>query len=217
MTSDTIRSDEILTGPETFPLWKVKVTQRLRSGKVYGVITGTDTQPTPRTSVTHLAIRDWQECDEKAHGIIQEHLSNALLLKTASCASAKELWDKLLSLLNAPNTSSAFYIFQQLFNVAWDGNSRVLEHITTLQTSESRLTAMKFAVDSKVLAFILLNSLPKTPEWEIFKSSLINTVEESNLTFDAIETWIIAEDACLHPSRHLESAIKASRASKASA
>jgi len=35
-------------------------------------------------------------------------------------------------------------------------------------------------------------------------------VEESNLTFDAIETRIVAEDACLHPSRHSESAMKAS-------
>jgi len=112
----------------------------------------------------HSDIRDWQECDKKAHSIIQEHLSDALLLKTTSCASTKELWDKLLSLLNALNTSSTFYIFQQLFNVAWDSNSGVLEHITTLWTSESRLAAIKFAIDSKVLAFILLNSLPKTLE-----------------------------------------------------
>ena len=173
-------------------------------------------QPIPGTSVTHLDIHDWQERDEKAHGIIQECLSDALLLKTASCASAKELWDKLLSLLNAPNTSSTFYIFQQLFNVTLDGNSGVLEHITMLWTSESRLAAMKFAIDSKVLAFILLDSLPKTPEWEIFKSSLINTVEESNLTFNAIETQIIMEGARLHPSEHSESAMKASGAPKAS-
>ena len=76
---------------------------------------------------------------------------------------------------------------------------------------------MKFTIDSKVLAFILLNSLPKTLEWEIFKSSLINTVEESNLTFDAIKTQIIAEDARLHSSRHSESVMKASGAPKASA
>ena len=85
-----------------------------------------------------------------------------------------------------------------------------------LQTSELHLTAMKFAVDSKVMSFILLNSLLKTPMWEMFKSSLINTMEESNFTFDMIETWIVAEDACLHPSRHSESAMKASGASKAS-
>jgi len=184
--------------------------EKLYSRKVYRVIVGTDTQYTLRTSVTHSDVHDWQECDEKAHGIIQEHLSNALLLKTASCASAKEFWDKHLSLLDALNTSSTFSIFQQLFNIAWDDKSRVLEHIAMLQTSEFHLATMKFAVDSKVMAFILLNSLPKTPEWEMFKSSLINTVEESSLTFDVIETWIVAEDAHFYPSRHSESAMKTS-------
>ena len=47
---------------------------------------------------------------------------------------------------------------------------------------------MKYSVDDKVLSFILLNSLPNTPEWEMFKSSVVNTVEESKLMFDSIET-----------------------------
>ncbi|KIJ10955.1 hypothetical protein PAXINDRAFT_40211, partial [Paxillus involutus ATCC 200175] len=70
---------------------------------------------------------------------------------------------------------------------------------------------MKFSVDNKLLSFILLNSLPKTSEWEMFKSSVVNTVEESNLTFDAIETRITTEDSRLYPSGHSESAMKASR------
>jgi hypothetical protein len=47
---------------------------------------------------------------------------------------------------------------------------------------------MKYSVDDKVLSFILLNSLPNTPAWEMFKYSVVNTVEESKLTFDSIET-----------------------------
>jgi len=70
----------------------------------------------------------------------------------------------LHKILEAPNVSSTFYIFQELFSAAQDGNSRVLEHITSLWTSESCLTAMKFTVNAKVMEFILLNSLPKTLE-----------------------------------------------------
>ncbi|KIK74594.1 hypothetical protein PAXRUDRAFT_789520 [Paxillus rubicundulus Ve08.2h10] len=47
---------------------------------------------------------------------------------------------------------------------------------------------MKFMVDTRLLAFVLLNSLPKTPEWNMFTSSIINTVKDSKLTFDAMET-----------------------------
>ena len=46
---------------------------------------------------------------------------------------------------------------------------------------------MKFTVDAKVMAFILLNSLPKASEWELFKGTLINSTEDSKTTFDAVK------------------------------
>ena len=61
---------------------------------------------------------------------------------------------------------------------------------------------MKFTVDVKVNAFILINSLPKTPEWKLFKETLINSTEESKITFDVVENLIIAEDTCLYSSGH---------------
>ncbi|KIK75365.1 hypothetical protein PAXRUDRAFT_19067 [Paxillus rubicundulus Ve08.2h10] len=74
------------------------------------------------------------------------------------------------------NISSALYLFQKIFSSTWDGTSAVSEHITTLQTIESHLAGMKFSVDDKVLSFILLISLLKTSEWEMFKSSVANTM-----------------------------------------
>ena len=109
-----------------------------------------------------------------------------------------------------PNISSAFYLFHQLFSSTWDGTSAVSEHISALQTIKSHLARMKYSVDDRVLSFILLNSLPNTPEWKMFKSSVVNTVEESRLTFDSIETWITSKDSRLHPSGHSEPAMEAS-------
>ncbi|EGO05047.1 hypothetical protein SERLA73DRAFT_68693, partial [Serpula lacrymans var. lacrymans S7.3] len=45
------------------------------------------------------------------------------------------------------------------------------------------------------MAFAILQSLPCTPEWQIFQSSVINTIEENRFTFDAVEIWITAEVA----------------------
>ena len=67
---------------------------------------------------------------------------------------------------------------------------------------EAHLAGMKISVENKILSFILLNCLPKTPEWEMFTSSVVNTVEDSKLTFDTIETRVTAEDARLYPSSH---------------
>ena len=116
-------------------------------------------------------------------------------MKTHSYSSTKELFDALVKLHETPNISSAFSLFKQLFSSTWDGTSAVFEHISSLQTVEACLAGMKISVENKILPFILLNSLPKTPEWEMFTSSVVNTVEASKLTFNVIETQVTVEDA----------------------
>ncbi|KIJ11221.1 hypothetical protein PAXINDRAFT_15852 [Paxillus involutus ATCC 200175] len=199
--SDTLRPEEILTGPNNYEIWKVRILAKLRVEKVFGIVSGTDIKPARQPLLPH-------PISENGRNI---RILDSLLMKTRNEPSSKELFDALVKLHETLNISSAFYLFQQLFSSTWDGTSAVSEHISTLRTVESRLAGMKFSVDNKLLSFILLNSLPKTPEWEMFKSSVVNTVEESNLTFDAIETRITAEDSRLYPSGHSESAMKASR------
>ena len=208
--SDVVRTEETLTGPNNYEIWKVRISAKLRTEKVFGVASGTDIMPVMSTLVTASNVRAWREHNEKAHGIIQLCISDAFLMKTRKETSSKGLFDALVTLHETPNISSAFYLFQQLFSSTWDGTSAVSEHISVLRTVESHLAGMKYSVDDKVLSFILLNSLPKTPEWEMFKSSVVNTVEEGKLTFDSIETCIITKDSRLHPSGRSESAMKAS-------
>ena len=210
--SDTVRTEETLTGPNNYEIWKVRISAKLCAEKVFGVVSGTDIMPVVSTLVTASNVRAWQEHDEKAHGIIQLRISDALLMKTHKETSSKGLFDTLVTLHETPNISSAFYLFQQLFSSTWNGTSAISEHIAALRTVESHLAGMKYSVDDKVLSFILLNSLPNTPEWEMFKSFVVNTVEESKLTFNSIETQITSEDSQLYPSGHSESAMKASRA-----
>jgi hypothetical protein len=130
--SDTVRAEEILTGPNNYEIWKVRISAKLRAENVFGVVSGTDITPVLSTLVTISDIRAWQERDEKAHGIIQLRISDALLMKTHKETSSKALFDVLIKLHETPNISSAFYLFQQLFSSTWDGTSAVSEHISTL-------------------------------------------------------------------------------------
>ena len=130
--SDTVRTEEILTGPNNYEIWKVRISAKLRAEKVFSVVSGTDVKPVPSTLVTASNILEWQHCDEKAHGIIQLHISDALLMKTHKETNSKALFDALVSLHEAPDISSSFYLFQQLFNSTWDGTSAISEHISTL-------------------------------------------------------------------------------------
>ncbi|KIJ14662.1 hypothetical protein PAXINDRAFT_12492 [Paxillus involutus ATCC 200175] len=89
--SDTLRPEEILTGPNNYEIWKVRISAKLRVEKVFGVVSGTDIKPAPSTLITSSDIREWQERDEKAHGIIQIRISDSLLMKTRNEPSSKEL------------------------------------------------------------------------------------------------------------------------------
>ncbi|EGN92490.1 hypothetical protein SERLA73DRAFT_79525 [Serpula lacrymans var. lacrymans S7.3] len=132
----------------------------------------------------------WILKDEKAYGIIQDHISNALLMRTGDLISSKKLFDKLVSLHQTSNIALAFDLFQQLTKLSWDGTSAIKDHIVKIRTIDSHLSRMKLGADTKFMAFALLQSLPCTPEWQIFQSSVINTIEEDKLTFHAVEIWI---------------------------
>ena len=77
--SDTVCTEEILTGPNNYEIWKVRISAKLQARKVFAVVSGTDIRPVPSTLVTASDILEWQHRDEKAHGIIQLRISDALV------------------------------------------------------------------------------------------------------------------------------------------
>ncbi|KIK77059.1 hypothetical protein PAXRUDRAFT_145218 [Paxillus rubicundulus Ve08.2h10] len=212
MSSNTASTDTptcpTLIRPSDFKIWKLQITAKLQREKVLGMALGTDT-----CLITSLSIPDTTTTVPRAHGIIQDSISDALLLKTEMHTTAQDLFDALLSIHQASNLASTFCIFQQLFNSTWSRGSAISEHIMSLWTLEAHLARIKIMVNPRLLAFILLNSLSKTAEWNMFTSSIINTVEDSKLTFDAMETQITSEEAHLNPSRSLDSALKVSNKS----
>ncbi|EGN95307.1 hypothetical protein SERLA73DRAFT_77329 [Serpula lacrymans var. lacrymans S7.3] len=162
----------VLTGPNNFQIWKLRIISKLCRENVLQVVTGEELKPSPGkpTSSEDPEIT-WILKDEKAHEIIQDHISDALLMRTGDLTSSKELFDKL------------------------DGTLPIQDHIAKIQTIDSHISGMKLGVDTKLMAFALLQSLPCTPEWQIFQSSVINTIKENKLTFDAVEIQITAEVA----------------------
>ncbi|KIK73052.1 hypothetical protein PAXRUDRAFT_53254, partial [Paxillus rubicundulus Ve08.2h10] len=101
--------------------------------------------PTISGTATVEEVQKWMEQNERAHRIIQDSISDALLLKMEMHTTAKDLFDALLSIHQVSNLASAFYIFQQLFNSAYilTGSSAIYEHITLLHTLEACLAGMK--------------------------------------------------------------------------
>ncbi|KIK92966.1 hypothetical protein PAXRUDRAFT_53181, partial [Paxillus rubicundulus Ve08.2h10] len=139
-----------LIGPSNFQIWKLQIMAKLRREKVLGMALGTDIfSPTLSRTLTISStamleeILKWVEWNKRAHGIIQDSISNALLLKTEMHTTAWDIFNALLSIHQASNLTSTFYILQQLFNSAWSRGFAISGHITLLQTLEACLGRMK--------------------------------------------------------------------------
>ncbi|KAH7917480.1 hypothetical protein BV22DRAFT_1188135 [Leucogyrophana mollusca] len=126
--SSSISTTPVLTGPNNFELWLLRIEGKLRREKVLWVATGQDVKPSPSNTVSSKPEDDpelaWVLRDEKAHGIITDSLSDALLLKTHAATSAKDLFDKLKEIHRKSNVATAYYSFEELITLRWNGTLR---------------------------------------------------------------------------------------------
>ncbi|KIK74204.1 hypothetical protein PAXRUDRAFT_176421, partial [Paxillus rubicundulus Ve08.2h10] len=161
MSSNTASTDTptcpTLIGPSNFQIWKLQIMAKLWREKVLGVAMGTDTcpitslsipgtttaAPVPAITATAEEVQKWMERNERAHGIIQDSISDALLLKMEMHTTTKDLFNALLSIHQVSSLASAFFIFQQLFNSTWSGGSTISEHTVLLQTLGAHFARMK--------------------------------------------------------------------------
>ena len=72
-SSDAVHTEETLTGPNNYEIWKVQISAKLQAEIGFGIVSGTDIKPVISTLVTTSNVQVWQEHDQKAHGIIQLH------------------------------------------------------------------------------------------------------------------------------------------------
>lgn len=123
--------------------------------------------------------------------------------------TATDLFNKLIDLHQNQNVStSTFYTFIKMLEMKWDGNpATVQDHIATLSAADSKLTAMKKPMDPEFLGFLLLHSLPDNPTWEMFKTSVLNSMpKDSKITFTNVADHLVF-NATIH-QQDSETALK---------
>ncbi|KIK81495.1 hypothetical protein PAXRUDRAFT_156001 [Paxillus rubicundulus Ve08.2h10] len=107
MSSNTASADTptclTLIGSSKFQIWKLQIMAKLQREKVLGVALGTDVfsptlSRTWRISGTAMSEEAWKwmEWNKRTHRIIQDNISNALLLKMEIHTTARDTFDALL-------------------------------------------------------------------------------------------------------------------------
>ncbi|KIY45314.1 hypothetical protein FISHEDRAFT_31761, partial [Fistulina hepatica ATCC 64428] len=132
----------VLTGENNFTIWKIRIRAKLASAKrLLGVVTistiGLSTiQPTD----------SWDIRDQKAHGIVVEHLSDSLVMALVTeNQSAKELMDAVISKFETQSTGlRSYYILTEMMGMKWDGalGESLTDHITRIRSLGSQLRGM---------------------------------------------------------------------------
>ncbi|KIK80558.1 hypothetical protein PAXRUDRAFT_112032, partial [Paxillus rubicundulus Ve08.2h10] len=84
-----------LISPSNFQIWKLRITAKLQREKILGVALGTDTCQITSLSIPVEEVQKWMEQNKRAHGIIQDSISDALLLKTEMHTTTKDLFNGL--------------------------------------------------------------------------------------------------------------------------
>ena len=107
-------------------------------------------------------------------------------------ASAKKTWEKLLSMFDKADNAVVFMYFTTMTHVKTAIGGNPIPGAMTIQECANKLEENKFPLSAKIIAHILLASLPEDAEWNAIRSRLFHNPDET-FTFDAFFTEITLE------------------------
>ncbi|TBU21650.1 hypothetical protein BD311DRAFT_677904, partial [Dichomitus squalens] len=146
MASASTPSCPVLTGAENYDIWKLRIRAALQSLGVYGIVTGTDAEPTSMTALSSskdLQL-EWQRRKEKASGTLVSHLSDAIALKFESHDDPKALFTAIQAEFEGKNTGVlAYNAWRDITDTKWNGVSSYDDHVAILSAASRKLDSLK--------------------------------------------------------------------------
>ncbi|KZP08585.1 hypothetical protein FIBSPDRAFT_661863, partial [Athelia psychrophila] len=192
----------VLRSVAVWPLWKMRIRSKFDAANVtgfpYGEVPHYSSQvghsasasiyPSISTQVSNS--RDtWEARDRKAISIIQDYLEDDLALEFGDAKTSQILMAALILKFEGTNTGPrAFLAFKAMVDERWDGKEDIAAVVSRLRVCQQTLTSLGFPLDNTIYAFILLYTLPDTPEnaqlWSLITSSV---AKNDVLTFAHVE------------------------------
>lgn len=158
------------------------------------------TIPSTISSATSVPSDTWKIRNDKALGIIIEYVSNEKLDLIADQTSAKAAWEKLEKVHQGTNPGlNAFFTLKGMMKRKFNDSLSMEEHIATFSADNRKLTAMGKAIRDEMQAFLVLTSLPSTPIWDTFTTSLLQSLPaNSSLTFEIASTRLLSQSLLIN-------------------
>ncbi|CAK5284592.1 unnamed protein product [Mycena citricolor] len=180
MSSDAASSAyriQHLTGEDNIQTWTVKMTDILTDMGLHGYPSGTIPKPAlPDSDATVIA---WSEKDRRALSAIRLRVADGPLIYITDAKTSQAAWDTLMATYQSKGVIGIVLLRRKLSRTTCADGADIEDHIRTLTSIRTQLSALGSQVEDKEFCIILLTSLPDS--WDSF----IRGVDTSALTTPA--------------------------------
>ena len=155
-----------LEGATNYPTWCRYVMAAMKHHHLVGHITGKAARPDDKDKVD-----EWERRDEKAQSIIMLGVKETMLCHLEDSMTAQQMWDTLATQCRSADLGSHMSLVTRLLGTRMKDARSVDAHLSAMGDIRTQLANIGKPVDEEMAAMVLLLSVPKTPEWEMFLRS----------------------------------------------
>ncbi|KAJ8494409.1 hypothetical protein ONZ51_g2341 [Trametes cubensis] len=172
-----------------FAVWRVRTQDLLGACGRWSIITGEDSCPTIAEDMsaeekarTKRRIDRWKQRDREARFLILQKLADGYVPESAHCATAKELWDRILEDHSSMSGSTrVFRIYKRMIDRArhCPPDMSLVKRVTKYMEDNAALRELGGGMDDATLALMALTSFPTDDEVVRIK---INSLDKEDTT-----------------------------------
>jgi len=177
-----------LTGSDNYPSWRRAVELALAGEGLWNHCSnGTDVNdvaeyasdmPTPATAgkpdaAELVLMKNWVKEDAQAKAIIGRRLSPIVQNMLGEKLTARQQWEMLLKRFARLDVTSQFELRTQLFSEKLKDPDDASRYLGVFENGRRRFAEMGVTFTDEESIWMLLNGLPETPQWVIFRSLTI--------------------------------------------
>lgn len=173
--------------------WKFQMKMVLMSKGLWGIVTGTDIEPTG-DGVTNEEKRKWRNRQDIAYATISLAVESKQQTYVRHTDSAKDAWNELAARFEKKSLSARIHYRRKLYSMRMIDNENVLEHVEKLRVIAEQLEDIGDPIKESELCIILLSSLPESFDHLITALETFVGEDETKLTWDFVRNALLRED-----------------------
>lgn len=139
------------------------------ANEIFDVVDGSRTRPADAEGTNTGRTKTWIKDNAKATAIIASAMEDEQVNSVLVCGSAKEMWDKLITMHEQKSASNVGSMTQRFYSYQMSPTDLIIRHVSTVQNMARQLTDVGEKLSDAAVITKILSSL--TGKFHIFKTA----------------------------------------------